>query len=98
MTRKRVNSGNTTEGLFHLRVHDLIAKTADLRLKDTLRVLLALRVVAEEYDLDPQVILTMPYSAQRPTPDQTRQCEAAYAWMYDNDDLSRSLYEIEQLV
>lgn len=98
MTGKRLNGGNATEDLFHLRVHDLIAKTADLRLKDTLRVLLALRIVAEEYDLDPAVILTMPYSTQRPTPDEKRQCEAAYAWMYDNDELSRSLYEIEQLV
>lgn len=98
MTRKGVNSGYTAESLLHLRVHDLIAKTADLRLKGTLRVLLALRVVVKEYDLDPAVILTMPYSAQRPTPDQMRQCEAAYAWMYDNDDLSKSLYEIEQLV
>lgn len=48
MTRKGVNSGYTAKNLLHLRVHDLIAKTADLRLKDTLRVLLALRVVAEE--------------------------------------------------
>lgn len=98
MTPKGVNSGYTAENLLHPRVNDLIAKTAGLRLKDSLRVLLALRIVAVEYDLDPAVVLTMPYSAQRPTSGQMRQCEAAYAWLYDNGDLSKSLYEIEQLV
>lgn len=88
MTPKSVNGGYTAENLLHLRVHDLIAKMAGPRLKDALRVLLALRVVAEEYGLDPAVVLTMPYSAQQPTSGQMRQCEAAYAWMYDNDDLS----------
>jgi len=36
-----------------LRIHDLIAKAAGVRLNDTLRVLVALRAVAEEYDMDP---------------------------------------------
>ena len=65
-----------------LRVHDLIAKLAHTRLKDVLRVLVALRAVAEEYDLPLEAILAMPYSAVKPTPEQARDCERAYWWMY----------------
>jgi hypothetical protein len=80
-----------------LRVHDLIAKLAHTRLKDVLRVLVALRAVAEEYDLPLEAILAMPYSAVKPTPEQARDCERAYWWMYDNTRLNRLLFEIEQL-
>jgi len=78
-------------------MHDLIAKIAHTRLKDVLRVLVALRVVSEEYDLAPEAILAMSYSAAKPTAKQARDCERAYWWMYDNTRLNRLLFEIEQL-
>lgn len=81
----------------YLRMHDLIAKVAHTRLKDALRVLLALRAVAEEYDLSPESILAMTYSPERPTSAQARDCERAYWWMYDNKRLNALLCEIEQL-
>ena len=81
----------------HLRMHDLIAKLAHTRLKDVLRVLVALRIVSEEYDLPPDAILAMAYSAAKPTPEQARDCERAYWWMYDNKRLNGLLFEIEQL-
>lgn len=80
-----------------LRIHDLIAKAAGVRLKGTLRVLVALRAIAEEYDLTPRAILMLPYTADRPTVGQARQCDQAYVWMYDNAELARTLYELEQL-
>lgn len=80
-----------------LRIHDLIAKAAGVRLKDTLRVLVALRAVAEEYDTESEAILMLPYTADRPTFGQARQCDQAYVWMYDNTELARTLYELEQL-
>jgi len=80
-----------------LRVHDLIAKVAHTRLKDVVRVLLALRTVAEEYDFSVESILAMPYSAAKPTADQAQACEHAYWWMHDNKRLNKFLFEIEQL-
>ncbi len=81
-----------------LRIHDLIAQAAGVRLKGTLRVLVAPRAaIAEEYDLKPGAILMLPYKADRPTIGQARQCDQAYVWLYDNADLARTLYELEQL-
>lgn len=88
MDNKRLNN---------LRIHDLIAKTAHVSMKNTLRVLIALRVVAEEYDLDPYTILGLRYSFDKPTPEQAQQCEIAYTWMYGNEDIAKGLFEIEQL-
>lgn len=79
-----------------LRIHDLVAKVAHVRLKDTLRVLVALRAVSEEYDSPIDDILTIPYSADKPTSDQARDCQRAYSWMYDNEHLNKLLCEIEQ--
>lgn len=81
-----------------LRINDLIAKVAHVRIKDALRVLIALRAVSEEYELPISIILNMPYSADKPTPEQVRDCEHAYWWMYDNPHLNNLLSEIEQYV
>jgi hypothetical protein len=67
-------------------------------MKDTLRVLIALRIVAEEYDFHPETILGLQYSLDKPTPEQAQQCEIAYTWMYENEDISKGLFEIEQLI
>ena len=93
MTRDLVDN----KRLNNLRIHDFIAKAAHVRIKDTLRVLIALRVVAEEYDLDPKTILGLRYSFDKPTPEQAKQCEIAYSWMYENEDIAKGLFEIEQL-
>ncbi|NMG31090.1 hypothetical protein [Aromatoleum evansii] len=85
-------------GLPHLRLHDLIAKTSHVRLKETLRVLVALKAVAREYDMSADAIVHLPYSLEKPSPPQWRQCEIAYLWMYDTGALEKYLFEIEQIV
>ena len=80
-----------------LRIHDLIAKVAHVRLKDSLRVLLALEAVAEEYDLAVEDVLKLSYSSEKPTPMQARHCEIGYSWMYENADIAQILCAIEQL-
>jgi hypothetical protein len=79
-----------------LRINDLIAKVAHVRAKDTIRVLLALQAVAEEYDLSLEELVQQPHSVERPTPLQAKECDRAYWWMYENKRLNRYLYEIEQ--
>jgi hypothetical protein len=79
-----------------LRINDLIAKVAHVRIKDTVRVLLALQAVAEEYDFLFDELLEQPKSSDRPTPLQAKECDRAYRWMYENKRLNRYLYEIEQ--
>lgn len=87
----------TLEQLLDLRLTDLIVRTAHVRRKDTLRVIKALALVAEEYQLDPADILRMPLDSTRPNLQQRRRCETAYLWLYENDEYQRSLFEIEQL-
>ena len=79
-----------------LRMNDLIAKVAHVRIKDTMRVLLAVQAVAEEYDLEIEELLRQPRVIDRPTALQAQGCERAYWWMYENKRLNRYLYEIEQ--
>lgn len=79
-----------------LRINDLIAKVAHVRIKDTVRVLLALQAVAEEYDFDMEGLLRQPRVMDRPTASQAQECERAYWWMYENRRLNRYLYEIER--
>lgn len=83
-------------GFDQLRVNDLIAKVAHVRIKDTVRVLIALQAVAEEYDLSFEELLEQPKSSDRPTPLQAKECDRAYWWMYENERLNRYLCEIEQ--
>ncbi|MCP5225931.1 MAG: hypothetical protein H6946_12590 [Thauera sp.] len=69
-----------------------------MTLADTARVLLALRLVAQEYDLIPSDVLSMPIGLGRPTAFALEQCEAAYLGLYESPSETRLLYEIEQLV
>jgi hypothetical protein len=85
------------DGLSDLRIHDLIAKTAHVRIKDALRILIALRAVCREYDFSTDSVLEMAFSEARPTPAEARQCEVAYSWMHENDEIAKDLYEIERL-
>jgi hypothetical protein len=85
------------EGLSELRIHDLIAKTAHVRIKDALRVLIALRAVCREYDFSTESVLELAFSEAKPTPPQARQCEVAYNWMHENTEIAKDLYEIERL-
>ena len=77
---------------------DLIVRAAHARRKDALRVIRALALVAEEYQLDPSDVLSMPIDSSRPNLQQKRRCETAYLSLYGNDEYQRSLFEIEQLV
>lgn len=81
-----------------LRLNDLIAKVAHVRIKDTLRVMVALRVVAEQYDLSVEEVLDLPYSAQKPTANQASECDRAYIGMYENHRLNKLLFKLEQFV
>lgn len=80
-----------------LRVHDLIAKTADVSLHNALRVLLALRTIARAGDVSADEILKVPYQAGRPTQEAAQHCDEAYLWLYDIEDVAKTLFEIEQL-
>ena len=81
-----------------LRINDLIAKVAHVRIKDTMRVLIALQAVAEEYDFTIDELLHQTRSTGRPTALQAKECDRAYLWMYENKLLNRYMYEIEQFV
>lgn len=80
-----------------LRIHDLIAKIAHVRLKDTLRVLLALKAIHIEYGLPVPQILEARASMDKPNSGQAAQCQKVYTWMYDNPEIQRILFGIEQL-
>ena len=63
----------------HLRVGDVIAKTARVTIKDTLRVLAALDAVAYMYGCSIDEILEdIPYDPRRPSPENVAACERAY--------------------
>lgn len=98
MSQAHHQVGATLEPLLNLRLIDLIVRTAHVRRKDALRVIRALALVAEEYQLDPSDILGMPIDSSRPNLQQKRRCETAYLSLYSNDEYQRSLFEIEQLV
>ena len=83
-------------GFDQLRVNDLIAKVAHVRIKDAMRVMIALQAVAEEYDFSINELLDQPRSMDRPSTLQAKECDRAYWWMYENKRLNRYLYEIEQ--
>lgn len=62
-----------------LRIADLVAKTARVSLKDTLRVLAILDAVSFFMDAGPlDVIDACTYDATRPNPDNIAACERAF--------------------
>lgn len=82
----------------HLRIHDLIAKTAHVSYKNTLRVLIALRAVSAELDCAVDSIANAPYSGRKPTPDQARACNEAYLRMHETGCMRKYLFEVEQVI
>ncbi len=62
-----------------LRYADLVAKTARVTLKDTMRVILALDAVAAYLDGDVlDIIAGVRFDPIRPSPEQVAACERAY--------------------
>ena len=39
----------------------------------------------------------MPYQASRPSSEAARHCGEAYLWLYDDEEVATTLFEIEQL-
>lgn len=64
-----------------LRVNDLVAKTARVTLKDTVRVMLALDTVAEFLGTSTDDLLGLVFSTDKPTPEQAEMCSKAFAEM-----------------
>ena len=85
-----------SKSLEKLRLQDLIAKTAGVNIKQTVRVLLALRAVLKEYCLEDDYIFNAHFSHDKPSLEESRQCDAAYTWLYENEDIQKDLFEIEQ--
>lgn len=71
-----------------LRVADLIAKTARVTLKDTLRVLAALDAVSFSYDVSMETLIDLiDYEPSRPTPEQVAACEQEFFQLRREDHL-----------
>jgi len=63
----------------NLRIPDLIAKTARVTLKDTLRVLAALDAISFSYDVSMETLIDLvDYEPTRPTPEQIAACEQEF--------------------
>ena len=78
----------------NLRVADLIATTARVTLKDTLRVLVALDAVAYAFDTDLGTMLDQcDYEPCRPTPEEIAACEQAFFDMRREDHMRAYLVE-----
>lgn len=73
----------------NLRVSDLIAKSAHVTLKDTLRVMAALDAVAFLYDAGPtEIVEACAYDSTRPTPEHVAACEQAYFNLRDKNNVA----------
>ena len=85
-----------------LCLDDLIAKTAKVSLKDTMRVLLAIQAVSNLYGCDVEDVLDQClYELRRPTPEQIAACERAFFSLKQDarrsQDTSALLSEISRL-
>lgn len=68
-----------TEVPTHLRMGDVIAKTARVSLKDALRVIASLDAIALHFGIEPAELLEkMQYEHSKATPEQVAACEQAY--------------------
>ena len=61
-----------------LRVHDLVAKTAHVTLKDTVRVMQSLQMVADYLGCSLHQLVAMTHDPLRPSQAQSTACERAY--------------------
>lgn len=66
-----------------LRINDLVAKTARVTLKDTVRVLLALDTVAEFLGTSTDDLLGLRFSVEKPDAEQAEKCNQAFREMED---------------
>jgi len=63
------------------RVHDLIAKTARVTMKDTVRVMLSMQVVANHLGCTMEEIAALPFDPSRATPEQGEACMEEFKLM-----------------
>jgi hypothetical protein len=78
----------------NLRIADLIAKTARVTLKDTLRVLAALDAVSFGYDVSMETLIDrVNYEPSRPTPEQVAACEQEFFHLRQDDHLRAALVQ-----
>jgi hypothetical protein len=63
------------------RIHDLIAKTSRVTIKDTLRVMLTLRIIADYMDCSIEELLEIPHDLTRATPEQAEACQKEFQLM-----------------
>lgn len=76
----------TAETYPNLRTADLIAKTARVTLKDTMRVILALQAVGELTKQETDVVIgSIQYDPSRPAPENVAACERAFYDMTEAD-------------
>ncbi len=64
-----------------LRVHDLIAKTAHVTLKDTIRVMLAIKMLSEALGTPEAELLSRPFTASKPSEANSEACNETYGAM-----------------
>jgi hypothetical protein len=76
---RTIKSADELRHLANLRATDLIAKTAKVTIKDTLRVLIAARAVCRFLGLSFDKIADRQHSPDRPSSDNVAACEQAYA-------------------
>jgi hypothetical protein len=65
--------------LANLRVADLVAKTAKVTFKDTVRVLIAARAVCKMFGIPLSQLADAQHDGTKPTSDNVTACEQAYA-------------------
>lgn len=94
----KMQHASYTKRIAQLRIHDLVAKTAHVSHKNTLRVLIALRAVGIEVDLSADEIVNLAYCSEKPTPEQARACNQAYLGMHESGCMQKYLYEVEQII
>jgi hypothetical protein len=95
-TRNGMAFGPVTED-DGLRVHDLVAKTARVTLKDTIRVMLAVKKVSEALGKPEAEIVSRPFSVVKPNQANAEACEATYQTMIEWFKSANRMSEISTL-
>lgn len=65
----------------NIRIHDLVAKTARVTLKDTVRVIQSMQVVANHMGSTLEEIASLPFDTNRATPEQVEACAEEFKLM-----------------
>lgn len=77
----------------NLRLPDLIAKTARVTLKDTVRVLHAVEAVARTFGMRESNDMVEDFTMGRPTPENIAACEQASFALREGDNPCRELID-----